>query len=259
MTDTVRQRIEEYPLEIYGGATERETPQADKTENDNANDDDTKRANSTRLRDRTCDEFSSMLASKTPTPGGGGAAALTASLAASLASMTCRLMSGKRRYADIEHDIERYCTECDEIRKMMLVCIDDDATAYERIASAYKIDRNDPNRKMEIERTSLAACLPPIRVIRGMISLVPILEWLSKHAGMMIISDVGCAASLCISAMETSRMNVYINMRNVTTLDTAPLTGMADMAATKCVTRCNLVVDLVENTLLTGKRGSFEG
>ena len=253
MTDTVRQRIEEYPLEIYGGATERETPQADKTENDNANDDDTKRANSMRLRDRTCDEFSSMLASKMPTPGGGGAAALTASLAASLASMTCRLMSGKRRYADIEHDIERYCTECDEIRKMMLVCIDDDATAYERIASAYKIDRNDPNRKMEIERTSLAACLPPIRVIRGMTILVPILEWLSKHAGMLIISDVGCAASLCISAMETSRMNVYINMRNVTTLDTAPLTGMADVAVTECATRCNLIVERVENTLLTGK------
>ena len=237
MSDTVKQRIDEYLFEIYGRTTEQETPPADETENDDANDDDTKRANSTRLRDRTCDEFSSMLASKTPTQ----------------RAMPCRFMSGKRRYADIEHDIERYLTECDEIRKETISCIDDDATAYERIASAYKIDRNDPNRKMEIERASFIACLPPIRVIKSMTSLVPILEWLSKHAGMMIISDVGCAASLCISAMETSRMNVYVNMRNVITLDTASLTGMADVAVTECATRCNLIVERVENTLLAEK------
>lgn len=190
-----------------------------------------------------------MLSSKSPTPGGGGAAALTASLAL----MTRRLMSGKKRYANIKRDIERYRTECDGIREMTISYIDDDAVAYERIASAYKIDIGNPHRRKEIERASFAASLPPIRIIKNMTELVPIIEWLSEHAGMMIISDVGCAASLCVSSMEMSRMNVYINMRNITTLDTSPFTGMADMAVTKGVTRCNLVVERVESMLLTGK------
>ena len=51
----------------------------------------------------SCREFSEKLASASPTPGGGGAAALAGALGAALGQMVCNLTLGKKKYADVEN------------------------------------------------------------------------------------------------------------------------------------------------------------
>ena len=52
------------------------------------------------MTDRTLSEFTAQLASAQPAPGGGGAAALTGALAASLAAMAANVTAANPRYAD---------------------------------------------------------------------------------------------------------------------------------------------------------------
>ena len=74
--------------------------------------------------------FSEALASGAPTPGGGGACALAGALGAALGSMVCALTSGKRRYADVEEDIQRIASRMEALRQRLLALIDADAEAF---------------------------------------------------------------------------------------------------------------------------------
>ena len=50
----------------------------------------------------SCKEFSEILASKSPVPGGGGAAAMLGALGTALCEMAANLTVGKKKYADVE-------------------------------------------------------------------------------------------------------------------------------------------------------------
>ena len=56
----------------------------------------------------TTTEFVDALAAGQPTPGGGGAAALTGSQAAALVSMVINFTVGKKKYAAVEAEMQRY-------------------------------------------------------------------------------------------------------------------------------------------------------
>lgn len=55
----------------------------------------------------TLDKFLSTLSSKEPVPGGGGASALAGALGNALGQMVANLTIGKKRYADVEDEIDR--------------------------------------------------------------------------------------------------------------------------------------------------------
>ena len=54
---------------------------------------------------KTCREFTEVLAGSDPVPGGGGAAALVGAIGTALGSMVGSLTVGKKRYADVEEEI----------------------------------------------------------------------------------------------------------------------------------------------------------
>ena len=53
------------------------------------------------LLDKSCKDFLTDLASKAPTPGGGGGAALAGAIAAALTSMVANLTLGKEKFAQV--------------------------------------------------------------------------------------------------------------------------------------------------------------
>ena len=59
-------------------------------------------------------EFINTLASKEPTPGGGGAAALVGTVAAALCSMVANLTTGKKKYEQYQEDIDRILAYLEE-------------------------------------------------------------------------------------------------------------------------------------------------
>ena len=56
---------------------------------------------------RSCREFTALLASDAPAPGGGGAAAMAGALGAALGGMVASLTTGKKKYANVEEEIQQ--------------------------------------------------------------------------------------------------------------------------------------------------------
>ena len=67
-----------------------------------------------KLMDKSCADFTAVLASRAPVPGGGGAAALVGALGTALCSMAGNLTLGKKKYAAVEPDIRRLLAEFDK-------------------------------------------------------------------------------------------------------------------------------------------------
>lgn len=161
-------------------------------------------------------EFIETLASKEPTPGGGGAAALVGTVAAALCSMVANLTSGKKKYARYQEDIERILKQMEEQIWEINRYIEKDAESFKPVAEAYKIPKEDPKREEIMEKALLAAAVVPLELTQKLYDLIPVMEELEEKGSKLALSDVAVAAVCCKAAMDAAVMNVYINTKSLT-------------------------------------------
>jgi len=161
-------------------------------------------------------EFTYSLASKSPTPGGGGASALSGALASALGSMVCELTKGKKKYKAFEPDIVRISETIRSIMEDLLKCIDEDAEAFAPLSKAYSISADDPDRAAVLEKCLIDAARVPFKILTFSCRIVPLLEELEEKGSKLVISDVASSAALCRAAIQAAAVNVYINTKLMT-------------------------------------------
>ena len=196
-------------------------------------------------------EFINTLASKEPTPGGGGAAALVGTVAAALCSMVANLTSGKKKYEMYQEDVDRILVYLEEAIREINGYIEKDAEAFAPLAEAYKIPKDDPKRAEVLEKALLAAAVVPMELAGKLYDLIPVMEELEEKGSKMALSDVAVAAVCCKAAMEGAVMNVYINTKSLTN----PLiSGGLNKKAMKLVEdggkRCQDIYDRIQKSLV---------
>ncbi len=157
--------------------------------------------------------FLNELSSSAPVPGGGGVAALTGALSAALCSMVAELTTGKKKYAQYQEDIERITKSVIEIKNNMAKLIQKDAEAFEPLSKAYGIPKDNPERNTLLEAALKVAAATPVEILKEACKIVPYLEELTEKGSKIALSDVGVAASLCKTTMESAALNVYINTK----------------------------------------------
>ncbi len=168
-----------------------------------------------KLVDQTCQGFVSLLASKAPVPGGGGAAALVGALGTALCSMAGNLTLGRKKYAAVEPDIRALLEKGEKVRTRLLELVDADAAAFEPLSRAYSIPKDDPNRGAVLEEAAKKACAAPMEMLEQCAQAVELLEEMLEKSSVMLVSDVGCGAVCCRAAMECAALNVYINTKTL--------------------------------------------
>lgn len=168
-----------------------------------------------KLIDQTCEGFASLLASKAPVPGGGGAAALVGALGAALCSMAGNLTLGRKKYAAVEPDIRALLEKGERVRTRLLELVDADAEAFEPLSRAYSIPKDDPSREAVLEEATKKACAAPMEMLEQCAQAVELLEEMLKKGSVMLVSDVGCGAVCCKAAMECAALNVFINTKTL--------------------------------------------
>ena len=94
-----------------------------------------------KMTEMPLDEFLKQLASSAPVPGGGGASALVGALAISLGNMVGSLTTGKKKYADVEDDIQELNAKSEKLRLELLSLMAKDAEVFEPLSKAYEIGR----------------------------------------------------------------------------------------------------------------------
>ena len=169
------------------------------------------------VKDRRVGEWVDALASKAPVPGGGGASALGGALGAALGQMVVHLTIGKKRYADVEEEMEKNLTELNRLGEEFLRLADRDGEVFAPLAEAYSMPSETREQREEKERVMeerlLAASLVPLEMMEKALLVFNILEFLGEKGSRMAISDVGVAAQFAKAALTGAAMNVYINTK----------------------------------------------
>ncbi len=160
-------------------------------------------------------DFTSALASDSATPGGGGAAALCGALAASLCSMASVLTAGRRKYAERAAILQEIAARAEELRKRLVLLIQQDAENFAPLAAAYSLPKSDPDTPSLLRDATLGACEAPLEMLRCACAVTELLEQARTLSSPLLISDVGCGAALAGAAIECACMNVLVNTRTL--------------------------------------------
>lgn len=168
-----------------------------------------------KMIEKTVTAFTEELASPAPVPGGGGASALAGAIGISLGDMVGELTTGKKKYADVEEDIQSLMKRAQTLRVKLLGFVDGDAEAFAPLAKAYGIPKDDPNRDAVMESALQVACGVPMDILRTCAEAIDVIEEFAAKGSRLAISDAGCGAILCKSAMQAASLNIYINTKSM--------------------------------------------
>ena len=167
----------------------------------------------------SCEKFLAELASKAPTPGGGGTAALVGAAGVALGNMVGNLTTGKKKYAAVEADIQALNTKADALRKELEALVQADADAFAPLAAAYGLPKDTPEQAAHkaavLEKALDAACAVPLEVMEKCAEGIALVEEYAAKGSVMAVSDAGCAAALCKVALQAASLNVFINTKSM--------------------------------------------
>ena len=159
--------------------------------------------------------FTEKLASAAPVPGGGGAAALAGALGAALCAMAGNLTLGRKKYAEAEPEIRALVERAEAYREELMRLVDRDAEAFAPLAAAWAVPRDEPERPAILLAATRQACTAPLAMMESCCGVIRLLERMLQIGNRALLSDVGCAALFCRSALEAAAMNVFVNTKSI--------------------------------------------
>lgn len=140
------------------------------------------------------------LAAKLPAPGGGSAAALTASCGVSLISMVINFTLGKPQYAKYEMELKETLDKTERLRQELLDLVDKDVLAYK--------SRNIRDA-LNIPFMTARLCFEGIKLCPGLIN----------KSNKYLISDLAVAAVFLEAGFKSAYFNVEINLKSLKDAD----------------------------------------
>lgn len=168
------------------------------------------------LADLTLAEFSELLASADPVPGGGSASAVAGSIAAGLVAMVARLSLDRPRYEPYRQTNERGLEAAEAARTRLLRLADDDARAYGGFAAARKMAHETPEQEEARNRATQVSAREasevPLAVARECAGMLEVIATLAGRSNLNAASDLVVAGRLSAAAAHGAAANVLINL-----------------------------------------------
>jgi formiminotetrahydrofolate cyclodeaminase len=162
-------------------------------------------------------EFIDALASKSPVPGGGGASALVGAVGVALGSMVGNLTTGKKKYADVEEEIQGLLKASDDLTKKLSGLVQADADVFEPLSRAYGLPSETEAEKAEKEKilqeVLIQATQVPLQIAESCLEGLRLLDEYAKKGSRLVVSDAGVGAIFCKSALQGAKLNVLINLK----------------------------------------------
>ena len=165
------------------------------------------------------ENFTGVLASSSPAPGGGSAAALSGAVGSALAAMVCALTENSAKYAPHHSEISPLRQQADALRLCFLDVMERDTAAFLQVSAAYALpkatDEEKAARSAAIQ-AGLAACTEtPLEMMALAEQALRLTATLSEHFNENAASDLGVAALSLDTAIRGAWLNVRINLSSL--------------------------------------------
>lgn len=165
------------------------------------------------MKNRTLEDFTNILSSSEPVPGGGGATALVGSLAASLAEMVTNLTMGKKKYAEYEEEIQELMIYAEKLRVELLGCIEKDAKGFEPLSKAYSMPKDTLGYAETMESCLKQAASTPFIILELVCEVIKIDERLADIGSKIAVSDAATSVMFAYGALYGCQVNILVNTR----------------------------------------------
>ena len=167
--------------------------------------------------EQSCTSWLADLASSKPAPGGGGAAALVGAVGVSLGAMVGSLTIGKKKYADVEEEMKALVERSKELSLKLQSMVKADAEAFLPLSDAYRMpsgtDEEKAAKDQAIQMALTGATEVPLNILILCADAMELMVEFQKKGSRLALSDAGCGAAMCKAAMESAKLNVYINLK----------------------------------------------
>ncbi|MFQ5811613.1 MAG: cyclodeaminase/cyclohydrolase family protein [Anaerolineae bacterium] len=168
------------------------------------------------LTEKPVTTFLDELASSAPAPGGGSVAALSGALGAALVSMVCNLTVGKKKYADVQEDIEALLEKSETLRQELTDLLEEDVKAYTAYSKAAKMPRQTEEQKAERSKARQEALKVatdvPLRIAEAAAKVMYLCRPAAEKGNVWAVSDAGVAVLMAEAALRSAALNVLINL-----------------------------------------------
>ncbi len=163
--------------------------------------------------------FLDELASKTSTPGGGGAAAVSGAMGAALISMVANFTIGKKGCEDVEDECKEILAKSEQLRADLTDAINDDVVVFNRVMSSYgmpkETDEEKAARSTEIQAALKEATDVPLQCAKLCREVINLSQPIADKGNNNVISDAGVAVLAGYAGLRSAALNVYINIGGI--------------------------------------------
>src|SRR6185312_13245557 len=170
-------------------------------------------------REQTVAAFVASLASSSPTPGGGSAAAQAGTLAAALAQMVAGLTIGKKQYAGVRDEMDTVAQRAAQLVQRLSQLVELDAESYAAVSAAYKLPKGTPEqitqRDAAITAALIGASEVPLETARACAEVAALSEVVATKGNRNAVYDAGVSALLAEAACRGAVYNVRINVASL--------------------------------------------
>lgn len=169
-----------------------------------------------KLAEQNTAQFTALLASDAPAPGGGSAAALSGSIGAALTAMVCALTAENPQYAQHQEEILAIRQRAEELRLQFLDVMDRDTQAFLAVSGAFALpkatDQEKAARSAAIQAGLVQCTRTPLEMMALAAEALRLTASLLGRFNENAASDLGVAALSLRSGLQGAWLNVLINV-----------------------------------------------
>lgn len=163
--------------------------------------------------------FIEQLAAPTPTPGGGSAGAYAGAMGAALVAMVAGVTIGKKKYAEVEAEMQAIRVVAENLRGELTQAVDDDASSFEVLMASFKLPKDTDEQKAArakaIVQATLNAAHIPLHVAEDSVKVMELALKCAQHANVNAISDAMSGFAMARAALTAAASNVRINLNTL--------------------------------------------
>jgi glutamate formiminotransferase/formiminotetrahydrofolate cyclodeaminase len=163
--------------------------------------------------------FTEELAAPTPTPGGGSAGAFAGAMGAALVAMVAGLTIGKKKYAEVEAEMQAIRVMAEGLRKELGQAVGDDAASFEVLMATFKLPKETEEQKQArnaaIIQATLNAAHIPLHVSEMAVKVMELALKCARNGNINAISDSMSGFAMARASLTAAGYNVHININSL--------------------------------------------